>query len=783
MIPIIQFKKAYLLVLISVLLCTQCKKSVIDQQVFYVSKQGNDAWSGTLSKPNANRTDGPFLTIAKASQNLKEGGVCFIKEGLYRETLKPLKSGNSLNKIVYCNFKNEKVIITGTDVLPDKWSKDKEHIYKIPFEKKSKEVMIYAEGNLAPEASWPNSSGDLLNPNYGKVNGGTYHSMLAKDLPNQGNLKGAVLYGYFGKEWALQTLKISKYDSKTKTLSFPEPKRRIGYYGGTDKWMKNYGPRNGNRYYIKGHYNLLDANKEWYLNEKTNMLYMFSDSKVSLAKQNISVKSRDYAIDLSKVSYIDITGIQIFGGGIKSDSETTFCTIKNIKGFYVDPGVLISGEQNEVNGCEFAYSKKGILNVEGKSNRIINNYIHDGNYTGDWGEIVNTKGSGHLISHNTVSRSGGGCIGPGGRNMRFQYNTVKDAGLIRHDIGGFYIANNDGGGTVIAHNRVQNVYGIGIYLDNSTSNYNIHHNVVWNCGWQYVLSSPPPAFLDIGAYDAIRLNTPSNFNLVYNNTTFGKASLGYWGRNFKRDMYGDYVLNNIFSGSYRVTESAITGPNLFKNVSAEFRNSEQAKFELKSNSPAIDKAYELENINKDFVGDRADFGAYEYGKEVWKSGHDFTISPKPQFTEFKTDFMNLIQNNGFEDGIKEWNTTNLKSVKIINEDSWGVETADARMQSHAVSLLDTGLEISQTVSDLKSNKRYSLSAWIKTKKQGVGELSIQFGEFKKSVKIEKTDGWEFLKFDFEAGKEVELATVRIKNIGEVGSEIYCDDIGLIQRLN
>ncbi|MDO7172515.1 right-handed parallel beta-helix repeat-containing protein [Mariniflexile sp. AS56] len=776
-------KISFLLGLVSLLLFLQCKSAVVDNHIFYVSKQGNDSWSGTLSEPNANGTDGPFLTITKASLNLKPGAICFIKEGIYRETLKPLKSGNSLHKIVYSNFNNEKVIITGTDLLHGKWVKDKGHIYKIPFKKQSAGIMIYSQGNLAPEASWPNSSGDLLKPNYGKVKGGTYLAMAAEYLPEGIDLKGAILYGYFGKEWALQTMAVSGYDSETKTVSFPEPKRRKNYYGGHEKWMKNYGPRAGNRFYIKGHYDLLDENNEWYLNEKTNTLYMFSNEEIPLQEQNISVKVRDYAIDISNVSYVDISGIEIFGAGVKTDSATTFCIIKQVKGYYVDPGISIAGSYNEVNNCEFAYSKKGILNVSGNSNRIINNYIHDGNYTGDWGEILNTTGYGHLVSHNTVARSGGGSIGPGGRNMRFQYNTVTDAGLIRHDIGGFYIANNDGGGTVISHNRVQNIYGIGIYLDNSTSNYIIHHNVVWNCGWQYVLSNPPASFLDIGAYDAIRLNTPSNFNLVYNNTTFGGPGLGYWGRNFKRDMYGDYVINNIFPGSFRITESAIAGPNLNQDVKPDFINPEQTNFELKSSSLAIDSAYKLANIHNDYVGESPDFGAYEFGRKAWKSGHDFNASPKPEFIAFKTDFMNLIQNNGFEDGVNSWNNTSSKLISLVKQDSWGIETADTRMQSHAISLLNSDVEINQAVSGLKTKKRYTLSAWIKTKKQGVGEISIQFGTFKKSIKTSKMDTWEFIKFDFELQNSVTSAKVSIKNIGEGGSEIYCDDVGLIQSIN
>ncbi|MGN1273734.1 MAG: hypothetical protein ACI4UF_04025, partial [Thermoguttaceae bacterium] len=33
---------------------------------FFISLSGNDSWSGKLSAPNADRTDGPFATLEKA---------------------------------------------------------------------------------------------------------------------------------------------------------------------------------------------------------------------------------------------------------------------------------------------------------------------------------------------------------------------------------------------------------------------------------------------------------------------------------------------------------------------------------------------------------------------------------------------------------------------------------------------------------------------------------------------------------------------------------------------
>lgn len=38
----------------------------------YVSTEGNDSWSGRLAEPNEDRTDGPFATIAKARDAVRE---------------------------------------------------------------------------------------------------------------------------------------------------------------------------------------------------------------------------------------------------------------------------------------------------------------------------------------------------------------------------------------------------------------------------------------------------------------------------------------------------------------------------------------------------------------------------------------------------------------------------------------------------------------------------------------------------------------------------------------
>ena len=54
---------------------------------FYVAKDGNDSWSGTLATPNANKTDGPFATIDKAQTAVRK-----LKAEVYKPKQDPVET-------------------------------------------------------------------------------------------------------------------------------------------------------------------------------------------------------------------------------------------------------------------------------------------------------------------------------------------------------------------------------------------------------------------------------------------------------------------------------------------------------------------------------------------------------------------------------------------------------------------------------------------------------------------------------------------------------------------
>lgn len=106
--------------------------------VFYVSTQGNDAWSGKLSEPNADRSDGPFATVAgardairklKSSRPLSGAVNVYLRGGTYNLD-EPLvfttaDSGTDNFPITYSRYENEVAILSGGRAITG-WSKSRE---------------------------------------------------------------------------------------------------------------------------------------------------------------------------------------------------------------------------------------------------------------------------------------------------------------------------------------------------------------------------------------------------------------------------------------------------------------------------------------------------------------------------------------------------------------------------------------------------------------------------------------------------------------------------------
>jgi hypothetical protein len=96
------------------------------QATFYVATNGNDGWSGKLDAPNSGKTDGPFSTLArardavrelKARQAHKEPITVLVRGGKYylNETLafEREDSGSREAPVTYEAYPGEKPVLSG----------------------------------------------------------------------------------------------------------------------------------------------------------------------------------------------------------------------------------------------------------------------------------------------------------------------------------------------------------------------------------------------------------------------------------------------------------------------------------------------------------------------------------------------------------------------------------------------------------------------------------------------------------------------------------------------
>ena len=112
-------------ILHTALLCTCLFGSVARaEQKLYVSPDGSDAWSGALAAANAEKTDGPFKSVHRARNEIRErkhkgplGPVTvYLRGGRYEldETLEftPADSGAKDAPIVYRAYEGEQPILS-----------------------------------------------------------------------------------------------------------------------------------------------------------------------------------------------------------------------------------------------------------------------------------------------------------------------------------------------------------------------------------------------------------------------------------------------------------------------------------------------------------------------------------------------------------------------------------------------------------------------------------------------------------------------------------------------
>jgi len=495
----------------------------------YVSPAGNDKWSGSLSAPNAAKTDGPVATLERArdlvrelkrTKGLPNGGlVVELQAGVYELTrtfeLSAEDSGTAESPITYRASKGQQIYILAGRVLKDfKPVSDATVISRLAPEAKGKVLCtdlkaqgitqyppmvsastwgpsdpgldLYFADQPMTLARWPNEGytkiTQVKGPQGVKEGIFTYEENRSNRWINEPDL---MVNGYWFYDWANQRYRVKSIDPKDGAISLEYPP------------VHGYGFKKGQWFYAYNALSELDRPGEWYLDRQNGIMYFWPPKPLKSGRVTISLL-RD-ALNIQDVSYLSLIGLtiecaQYSGINIRGGQQNRIakCVIRNLGGSGIN---IDNSTKNEVFGCDLYNLGSGGVNVSAGDrntltpggNNVENCHIYKfGQYNTVYQPAVNLSGVGNRAAHNLFNDSPHMAIGISGNDHIVEYNEVHSVVYESNDAGALYCGRDwTMRGNQIRYNYFHDIYGFesrgaaGIYLDDQFSSANIYGNICY----------------------------------------------------------------------------------------------------------------------------------------------------------------------------------------------------------------------------------------------------------------------------------------------------------------
>lgn len=753
---------------------------------YYVSPNGSDEWAGTMNEP--------FLTLSHAASVMQAGDTCYVRSGIYRETLEAQLKGTEAMPIRFEAYENEEVTISGADELSD-WSQHEGNIYVTDMNwdvYNGDGNIVFADGELCIEGKWPNSADLLDRESYARIDSKDGLTIYDADLPSY-SISGADVWIASGVGFWSYLSEVTEHDVANHKITLED------VFHSSD-----YRPIKGNIYYISGSLALLDSANEWYKDTEGGKLYFYAPNGVNPNNIAIEARKREYAINLSDSSYVTFDGINVRGALVNFGDNTNNCTFTNATVETVDCdmpthqttyasyqpsalGIMIGGSFNTVSKSEIKNMYGEGITLSGSNNRIINNYIHDINFEHTYSDGIYITGKNHLVSHNTIEKTGRGAIGGTFDSCVISYNDVSDASRLSRDAGVLYFNAHNYQNSEIHHNIIHSSLNnediqCGLYFDSFTSSMIVYNNLIY--GHEYVTNENDR---NDDRYSLL-INPNSLCNLFINNTVINYTEKvgGLQMADGNGDRSGSVFLNNLFystpfdddwnQGQDIIYKNNLVGSSLWADV----YNSDLT---LCEGSAAIDSAIYVPGINDSYIGDAPDCGALEYGEASWSAGHDFNVEYDDEFVlNEQIPFKNLVKNSGFENRIgDEWDVSGTPERFYVS--SWSFWGALSKDGYYSLKLKDND-RIEQKFTGLKPNTTYELGLYGRV--SGNVILAHKFAESKDSLLNSATvpvkglsDGmWiRYDNVDFGDGNTFDKIGIGVKSPDTAGTaEVYIDSL-------
>ncbi len=532
--------------------------------LFHVSARGNDQWSGKLAIPNANQTDGPFLTLTKARDALrvyrKNGDVkgpfvIEIHEGNYEldQSLSLGKADEGTEdapviwraapgehpRLIGGKFVNHIEPVTDQAVLARmNPSADRSKLFQADLKALGvkdygtpiRGITPYLNGKPMHLARYPDTDMMVITGFAPEAEPFLDHPMtqelthqkIITQVKKQGffttndreilkwkNEEDVRLFGYWFRNWAFCNHELESIDPASLTIRVKPPYHYFGYW-------------KGQKFYAFNLLCELDAPGEYYIDRKAGKLYFYAEQK----------PTKDSMILATLPQVVGISGKNIVLQGLTLESSIGYdlagancdglilagCTFRNAS----LAGARISGMNMTVFGCEFYQLDGGCLTCLGGDRKtltpansiIANNDFHDYNNA----VAISIGGVGIQITNNRIHDAQANGISFGGNEHVMEYNELCRIVKYSNDAGSIYCWGTwTTRGNVIRYNYLYDTHGLdklqgvkAIYIDGTFSSVDVIGNIMIDFGIGIAFSGGH----NNRAYNNVIVNTQDSLRVI-----------------------------------------------------------------------------------------------------------------------------------------------------------------------------------------------------------------------------------------------------------------------------
>jgi hypothetical protein len=510
---------------------------------FYVALSGNDAWSGKLAEPAADKSDGPLRTLSQVRDNVRKlkasgaldaaGATVVVRGGSYAiaETLllDTRDSGSPEAPAVYQTYPGERAVLAGGPTVPADAFRpvtDAKVLERLDAAARGHVVQVdlralgisevaalpvkYQGAPPTPElffnnrrmtlARWPNEGWTTIakivtpgsHPRIGEKGdiGGVFE--YSGDRPSRWNVASGVwLHGYWCYDWYAEVIQVKQIDREKRRITLAAPSLYSIQQG-------NPSPR---RYYALNVLEELDSPGEYFIDAAAGLLYFWPPSPLRDANVVLSTL-KGPVVAIKDAHDVVLRGFVVeatLGNGIEVSGGQRVCIqaceVRNTR----ELGISVSGgTRHRIEDCDIHDTGTGGIVLAGGDRKTLTPAGHEAFNNHIWrfsalkltySNAIQLQGVGNRAAHNVIHDVPHEALGLAGNDHVFEYNVIHHVCTETDDSGAFHTGRNPScRGNVFRYNFWYDIgkpMGHGtaaIYFDDGDGGDVVFGNVFLRCG-------------------------------------------------------------------------------------------------------------------------------------------------------------------------------------------------------------------------------------------------------------------------------------------------------------